>query len=86
MGYKPSALAEAMSQFKLLVSSYSKHVRSKPSDRQRLNQSKFKDAAVWAKRVLEDPLQKEHYQQQAAKSGLPNAYTAAIAEYMRDKL
>ncbi len=70
---------------KTIVSSYPKRVSSKPTDRQRITQNKFKNAAIWAKGILEDPLQKEHYQQQAVKLRLPNAYTAAITEYMRDE-
>jgi hypothetical protein len=53
------------------------------SEQQRQNRSKFRQAATWAKTMLHDPQQKTYYQQQAKKLKLPNAYTAAITDYMR---
>ncbi|MEO7990940.1 MAG: hypothetical protein ABI663_15435 [Chryseolinea sp.] len=53
------------------------------SEQQRANRNKFRDASIWAKSVLSDPLKKEYYQLKAKKLKLPNAYTAAIADYMR---
>ncbi|MEO7991258.1 MAG: hypothetical protein ABI663_17035 [Chryseolinea sp.] len=53
------------------------------SEQQWANRNKFRDASFWAKSVLLDPLKKEYYQRKAKKLKLPNAYTAAIADYMR---
>jgi hypothetical protein len=38
---------------------------------------------MWAKEVLLDPQAKAYYQQKARKLKLPNAYTAAITDFMR---
>jgi len=65
------------------------YVTSKPSPpkkqsaEQKANRSRFKKAACWAKAILLDPEKKVYYQQKAKKLLLPNAYTAAIADYMR---
>jgi hypothetical protein len=53
------------------------------SEQQRQNRSKFRQAAAWAKTVLRDPQKEAYYQQKARKLHLPNAYTAAITDYMR---
>lgn len=53
------------------------------SEQQRKNRSKFRLASAWAKTALLDPQKKSYYQQKAKKLKLPNAYTAAIADYMR---
>lgn len=53
------------------------------SEQQRQNRSKFRQASAWAKTTLLDPQQKVYYLQKAKKLKLPNAYTAAIADYMR---
>lgn len=53
------------------------------SEQQQQNRNKFRQAATWAKTILRDPQQKSYYQQQAKKLKLPNAYTAAITDYMR---
>jgi hypothetical protein len=64
-------------------------VTSKPrptktqSDQQRQNRSKFRQATMWAQATLRDPQKKAYYQQKAKKLHLPNAYTAAITDYMR---
>ncbi len=55
----------------------------KQSELQRANRSKFRSASFWAKSVLLDPVKKEYYQKKAKKLKLPNAYTAAITDYMR---
>jgi len=55
----------------------------KQSEQQKTNRSKFRDASHWAHQVLLDPLKKEYYQRKAKKLKLPNAYTAAITDYMR---
>jgi len=56
----------------------------KQSEQQKTNRSKFRDASHWAHQVLLDPLKKEYYQNKAKKLKLPNAYTAAITDYMRN--
>jgi hypothetical protein len=53
------------------------------SVRQQENRNKFREASSWAKAVLLNPEKKEYYQKKARRLKLPNAYTAAIADYMR---
>jgi hypothetical protein len=53
------------------------------SDQQKVNRGKFREASMWAKEVLLDPKAKAYYQLKARKLKLPNAYTAAITDYMR---
>ncbi len=68
---------------KTIVASYSKP-KKKQSERQKENRGKFRNASHWAKIRLKDPAQKAYYQKKAKKLGLPNAYTAAITDYMRN--
>ncbi len=53
------------------------------SEQQRANRSKFREATAWAQATLQNPERKAYYQKKAKKLGLPNAYTAAITDYMR---
>lgn len=53
------------------------------SEKQRENRRRFRHATKYAKFVLNDPAKKAYYQQKARKLNLPNAYTAAITDYMR---
>jgi hypothetical protein len=55
----------------------------KQSEQQRENRSRFKLAAYWAKAQMLDPERKAYYWRKAKKLKLPNAYTAAICDYMR---
>jgi hypothetical protein len=55
----------------------------KQSDQQKINRGKFREASMWAKEVLLDPQAKAYYQLKARKLKLPNAYTAAITDFMR---
>jgi hypothetical protein len=55
----------------------------KQSAVQKENRLKFKMATLYAKSMMKDPAKKEEYRQIAKKMKLPNAYTAAITEYMR---
>jgi hypothetical protein len=55
----------------------------KESEQQKENRSKFRKATAWAQFVLENPERKEYYRKKAKKLNLPNAYTAAITDYMR---
>lgn len=50
---------------------------------QRSTRVNFKNATAWARKVLRDPEKKVYYQQRAKALKLPNAYTAAITDYMR---
>lgn len=50
---------------------------------QKANRNKFRDATLWAKTELKKPERKAYYHQQAEALQLPNAYTAAIKDYMR---
>ena len=55
----------------------------KQSDQQKENRDRFRKASQWAKTILLEPDKKSYYQKKAHKLKLPNAYTAAIADYMR---
>ena len=55
----------------------------KQSESQKANRSKFRDASRWARAELYYPERKAYYQQKAKQLNLPNAYTAAITDYMR---
>jgi hypothetical protein len=55
----------------------------KQSAIQKENRLKFKMATFFAKQMMKDPIKKEEYKKLAKKMKLPNAYTAAITEYMR---
>jgi hypothetical protein len=67
---------------KTILARYAKP-KKKQSEQQKQNRSKFREAAHWAKIILKDPVRKAYYQNKARKLGLPNAYTAAITDYMR---
>ena len=56
---------------------------TKQSEQQRANRNKFKHAAAFAKTAMLDPAKKEYYKKKAKQMKLPNAYTAAITDYMR---
>lgn len=56
---------------------------AKQSEQQRANRRRFKHATQYAKYVMRDPAKKAYYKQKARQLKLPNAYTAAITEYMR---
>jgi hypothetical protein len=65
---------------------YLSNAPSKPkkqSKRQKENRMKFKEATAFAKSMMLDPAKKAEYKAIADKLELPNAYTAAITEYMR---
>ena len=55
----------------------------KQSEQQRQNRLKFKHASAWAKSTVSNPEKKAYYTRMAKKLKLPNAYTAAISDYMR---
>jgi hypothetical protein len=55
----------------------------KESSIQKRNRDKFRLASFWAKAQLIDPQKKSFYAAKAKKLKLPNAYTAAVSDYMR---
>lgn len=55
----------------------------KESEKQRSNRNKFKEATQFAHAAMENEEKKAHYKKLAKKLKLPNAYTAAITDYMR---
>ena len=61
----------------------SKPDKRKESAAQQNTRSTFRNAAFWAQTILEDPEKKAYYQQRAKELKVPNAYTAAITDYMR---
>jgi hypothetical protein len=56
---------------------------TKESTHQRENRSKFREATLYAKKMMLDPKKKAHYLHKSKTLNLPNAYTAAITDYMR---
>jgi hypothetical protein len=56
----------------------------KQSPIQKENRSKFKRATIYAKSMMKDSVKKAEYKEIAKKLQLPNAYTAAITDYMRN--
>lgn len=57
--------------------------KRKETEAQRNTRSTFRQATQWAQTILHDPEKKAYYQQRAKALKLPNAYTAAITDYMR---
>jgi hypothetical protein len=55
----------------------------KESEGQRNTRTKFKLATEYAKLMMKDLERKAYYTKKAKKLALPNAYTAAITDYMR---
>jgi hypothetical protein len=56
---------------------------TKQSEEQRKNRDRFRNASYFAKTAMQDPERKAYYRRIAQKLELPNAYTAAITDYMR---
>jgi hypothetical protein len=56
---------------------------TKQSALQRENRVRFKLASAWAKGQMLDADKKAYYWRKAKKLKLPNAYTAAVSDYMR---
>ncbi|MBT1701706.1 hypothetical protein [Chryseosolibacter indicus] len=56
---------------------------TKESQLQKDNRARFRLATQYAKAMMLDPERKAYYWRRARKLKLPNAYTAAIADYMR---
>jgi hypothetical protein len=56
---------------------------TRESVKQKATRNHFRDASTYAKQQLQDPERKAYYEKRADLLNLPNAYTAAVAEYMR---
>jgi hypothetical protein len=56
---------------------------TKQSPLQKENRTKFRRATAFAKQMMADPVKKAEYWEKAKELNLPNAYTAAITEFMR---
>jgi hypothetical protein len=50
---------------------------------QKATRDKFRNASLKAKQLLEDVTVLAHYQNEALRLNLPNAYTAALKDMMR---
>ena len=69
---------------KTIISSYPRSVdKSKETIAQKATRSKFKTASSRAKKAMKDPALKAQYQKIAKRRKLPNAYTAAVSEFMK---
>lgn len=69
-------------QGKTLVTSRPRAPR-KQSAQQKANRSRFRQATLFARQAMLNAEMKAYYQAKAKKLKLPNAYTAAITDYMR---
>jgi len=72
---------------KTVVSHYRKpdkrKAKRKETELQKLYRARFAEASRYAKEALRDIDTYEYYKRKAKKLGVPNAYTAAITDYMR---
>jgi hypothetical protein len=59
--------------------------KKKASPSQTNTRNNFKEATKFARKETKDPVKKEHYLKMAKELKLPNAYTAAIKEFMTKK-
>lgn len=50
---------------------------------QRTTRVNFREASQWAQQIVQDAEQKAYYLKRAKALKLPNAYTAALTDYMR---
>lgn len=60
-----------------------KRNQTAPTQAQLNARDRFRQAARYAKELLLDPERKQHYTEKARTEGLPNAYVAAVTEYLR---
>jgi len=67
---------------KTIVSQKPTH-QKKGTAAQQENRGKFREATAYAKAQMKMPERKTYYQKIAKKLKLPNAYTAAITDFMR---
>ncbi|RAW00301.1 hypothetical protein [Pseudochryseolinea flava] len=68
---------------KTFISALPQQINSNRSEAQRNTRLEFKRASAWARSILLDPAKKGYYMQRAKALKLPNAYTAAVTDYMR---
>lgn len=72
---------------KTIVSAYNppsrKKMKRKETELQRIYRARFAEASRYAKEALRDIDTYEYYKRKAKKLGVPNAYTAAITDFMR---
>jgi len=57
---------------------------SRQTDAQRATRSRFKNASAYARECMMKPERKAYYQEAAKGLKLPNAYTAAVKEFMQN--
>ena len=60
-----------------------KNEKKKESEAQRNTHVNFQNATQWTQITLLDPEKKAYYKKRAKALKLPNAYTAALTDYMR---
>jgi len=70
-------------QGETIVSQLPAKRKKKPSSLQSYYQDKFTDASRYAKAITRTPEGKAKYKEIATRLGLPNAYTAALKEYLQ---
>jgi hypothetical protein len=68
---------------KVIASTKAQPSKKLQSEGQRETRLRFKEATVFAKAMMLTPEKKEFYRRKAKKLKLPNAYTAAITDFMR---
>ncbi|RAV99373.1 hypothetical protein [Pseudochryseolinea flava] len=68
---------------KTFVSHAPRKTKKIQSEAQRQTRHTFKEASAWARHILTDPERKAYYKQRAEALKLPNAYTAAVTDFMR---
>lgn len=70
---------------KTIVCAYPrKSIKQKETVVQQKTRTRFQEATQWAKAILQNPTKKAHYELRAKQLKLPNAYTAAIKDFMTD--
>ena len=55
----------------------------KSTEAQKLARGRFKEASVWAREIIKDPVNRQYFQSKV--TGCQTAYTAAISEYLRNE-
>jgi hypothetical protein len=68
---------------KTIIAGKPDKILKKQSAHQRQNRDRFKAASIWAKQQMLDEERKKYYWHKAKKLKVPNAYTAAVCDYMR---
>jgi hypothetical protein len=68
---------------KTFVSAKAKPNKSTPSAAKQATRTNFRDATVYSKECMKNPSLKAQYWAMAKELNLPNAYTAAVTDYMR---